>query len=178
MVSFRCECKCYQRVCVEAGVWFLISVFRNFRNLQRWSSWLWRGFNTAEVLGSIPSLCIILLPFCFFSLATVGTTALHYIPTRLFITQPWASNLVGFRYWYMLCNPFYLIANYYSLHTGEWVPGTFQSHKSHNMSTVTYHSVIVITSLLVFIAVLKLCTFLLLWGPLSSSSSYVFMHSS
>ena len=26
--------------------------------LQRWSSWLWRGFNTAEVGGSIPLHCI------------------------------------------------------------------------------------------------------------------------
>ena len=30
-----------------------------FLNQQGWSSWLWRGFNTAEVLGSIPSLCSI-----------------------------------------------------------------------------------------------------------------------
>ena len=28
------------------------------RTMQRWSSWLWRGFNTAEVPGSIPGLCI------------------------------------------------------------------------------------------------------------------------
>ena len=29
--------------------------------MQGWSSWLWRGFNTAEVPGSIPGPCTVFI---------------------------------------------------------------------------------------------------------------------
>ena len=42
------------------------NVCREQKSMQRWSSWLWRGFNTAEVGGSIPLHCIFLFASCYY----------------------------------------------------------------------------------------------------------------
>ena len=49
-------------------------------SMHRWSSWLWRGLNTAEVVGSIPIQCIFA-----FAPSTVGYSILFYLV--LFVEQ-------------------------------------------------------------------------------------------
>ena len=48
---------------------------------QRWSSWLWRGLNTAEVSGSTPDLCMHSFTSCYFW--TTNTPSISLVPKSL-----------------------------------------------------------------------------------------------
>ena len=55
----NCACYWFARVCMCMMVVlvFMCTHCERWIQLQRWSSWLWRGFNTAEVPSSILGLC-------------------------------------------------------------------------------------------------------------------------
>ena len=51
----RCRRDMAAQIRTVNNIYIVITATRDDK--QRWSSWLWRGFNTAEVGGSIPPLC-------------------------------------------------------------------------------------------------------------------------
>lgn len=79
--------------------------------VQRWSSWLWRGLNTAEVPGSIPSLCTLLLnpatnvyntDYWWLNIKSLDKKAVTVVCIRPFWGLFWQKSrqaIFGFRLW-------------------------------------------------------------------------------